>query len=77
MAKARISDDIRDKVKEYVEDSNEYGTISGFTEDAIRRLFEQKNVDNLSRSEEFEMSREHREEIREIVIEELRDALTS
>ena len=68
MARLKVSDEVKDKVKDHVDDNSQYPTMRAFTEDALRKSLEQKNTDSVPSSEK---------EIREIVRDELREALTS
>jgi len=64
MARVRIPDELRDQVKNYVEDSAEYDTQSEFVKDAVRQLLNNKQLD---------LDEVSSEAIREIVKEELED----
>ena len=68
MARLKVSDELKDKIKDHVDDSSQYYTMRGFTEQALRESLEQENTDGVPSSEK---------EIREIVREELRNAFTS
>jgi len=54
MARVRIPDELRDQVKEHVEDSAEYDTQSEFVKEAVREHLDRKkefNVEDLTAEE--------------------------
>jgi len=54
MARVRIPDELRDQVKEHVEDSAEYDTQSEFVKEAVREHLDRKkefNVEDLTPEE--------------------------
>jgi Arc/MetJ-type ribon-helix-helix transcriptional regulator len=42
MARVRIPDELRDRIRNYNKESGEYNSISDFASDAIRRLLDKK-----------------------------------
>ena len=45
MARIRIPDKLRDRIRDYNQESGEYNSISDFASDAIRRLLDRKEAD--------------------------------